>query len=55
MKIYIHTLLNDAEKQLLINALSPEKGYQVSFGDTCYPKIVKKPSWKQAYVWAMYP
>ena len=42
MKIYIHTLLNDAEKQLLVNALSPEKGYQLSFGDTLLPENRKE-------------
>lgn len=38
MKIYIHTLLKESEKQLLINALPVEKGYQLSFGDTLLPE-----------------
>jgi hypothetical protein len=42
MKIYIHTLLKESEKQLLINALPPEKGYQVSFGDTLLPENRKE-------------
>lgn len=42
MKIYIHTLLKESEKQLLIKALPPEKGYQLSFGDTLLPENCKE-------------